>query len=481
MSGENANGGGEKTDKRRYNYMENVLQHIIQKISVNEAERKRNNQILNSAIEIMLAKMRDTSPLFGKLYTRIFYGGSYYDNLKTGKPDEYDIDLLMMLSKKQMFTLKPIETAPGFVTLQMADKNDSTEFAELFDGEFLCTDKVLKWMESLVSKTLSNLPTSGSQNILRIQDTDFFIKITKSGPAFTIRLNGQLGDTHMNFDVDLVPCFIFNAAMWPKGKFRTNPVQDKTDFFIVPKQPRGKLDCKMNHCWRLSFQEQERQLIRSCRVLKPCVKLMKKLRDHMNHKAISSYFIKTMFIWQIENAGKTFFDNSLSYVFVEMLQVYEKHLAERKIQYYWNTDNNLIGSLSDIMLDNYCNQVRRIVKDIVTKEENNPYYVGKFFLNKEEMEQLKVDVPLPVRPTGKEVKENGGNANGGASSDKSNGSNASNTKCSCSAANNFESALADIRREVAEARRDQEALKMDIMDLLQVVVKRLDNIQAKLA
>lgn len=74
----------------------------------------------------MLAKMRDTSPLFGKLYTRIFYGGSYYDNLKTGKPDEYDIDLLMMLSKKQMFTLKPIETAPGFVTLQMADKNDST-------------------------------------------------------------------------------------------------------------------------------------------------------------------------------------------------------------------------------------------------------------------------------------------------------------------------------------------------------------------
>lgn len=48
MSGENANGGGEKTDKRRYNYMENVLQHIIQKISVNEAERKRNNQILNS-------------------------------------------------------------------------------------------------------------------------------------------------------------------------------------------------------------------------------------------------------------------------------------------------------------------------------------------------------------------------------------------------------------------------------------------------
>lgn len=50
-----------------------------------------------------------------------------------------------------------------------------SEFAELFDGEFLCTDKVLKWMESLVSKTLSNLPTSGSQNILRIQDTDFFV------------------------------------------------------------------------------------------------------------------------------------------------------------------------------------------------------------------------------------------------------------------------------------------------------------------
>lgn len=43
--------------------------------------------------------MKQLNPLFELLYSTIYYGGSYYDGLKVGRPEEYDLDLLMSLPK----------------------------------------------------------------------------------------------------------------------------------------------------------------------------------------------------------------------------------------------------------------------------------------------------------------------------------------------------------------------------------------------
>lgn len=62
--------------------------------------------------------MQQQSALFALLYTNIYYGGSYYDGLKVGKPEEYDLDLLMALPKiaNPLF----IESdAPGYVYVQL--------------------------------------------------------------------------------------------------------------------------------------------------------------------------------------------------------------------------------------------------------------------------------------------------------------------------------------------------------------------------
>lgn len=43
--------------------------------------------------------MKQQNQLFEMMYNNIYYGGSYYDGLKVGKPEEYDLDLLMSLPK----------------------------------------------------------------------------------------------------------------------------------------------------------------------------------------------------------------------------------------------------------------------------------------------------------------------------------------------------------------------------------------------
>lgn len=50
-------------------------------------------QITDKLIETMKQK----SVLFKTLYKSKYYGGSYYDNLKVGPPNEYDLDLVLRL------------------------------------------------------------------------------------------------------------------------------------------------------------------------------------------------------------------------------------------------------------------------------------------------------------------------------------------------------------------------------------------------
>lgn len=62
--------------------------------------------------------MKEQCPLFELMYTNIFYGGSFYDGLKVGKPEEYDLDLLISLPK----IANPVfieSDVPGYVYVQM--------------------------------------------------------------------------------------------------------------------------------------------------------------------------------------------------------------------------------------------------------------------------------------------------------------------------------------------------------------------------
>lgn len=69
----------------------------------------------------------ESDVLFKKMYKKLYFGGSYYDNLKVGKPEEYDLDLVLSLPKET----KPIlvcNKLAGYVSMHLADYENYVKF-----------------------------------------------------------------------------------------------------------------------------------------------------------------------------------------------------------------------------------------------------------------------------------------------------------------------------------------------------------------
>lgn len=67
--------------------------------------------------------MKTKNVLFKGLFDKVFYGGSYYDGLRVGHPEEFDLDLLLRLPKLVDATLT-ITNIPGFVSVQLKNFAD---------------------------------------------------------------------------------------------------------------------------------------------------------------------------------------------------------------------------------------------------------------------------------------------------------------------------------------------------------------------
>lgn len=66
--------------------------------------------------------MKAKSVLFKGLYDKLFYGGSYYDGLRVGRPEEFDLDVLFRLPKLIDVYLT-ISNIPGFVSVQVKNSD----------------------------------------------------------------------------------------------------------------------------------------------------------------------------------------------------------------------------------------------------------------------------------------------------------------------------------------------------------------------
>lgn len=62
--------------------------------------------------------MKTQSVLFKGLYDKLFHGGSYYDGLRVGHPEEFDLDLLLRLPKLIDVCLS-VSNMPGFLNVQL--------------------------------------------------------------------------------------------------------------------------------------------------------------------------------------------------------------------------------------------------------------------------------------------------------------------------------------------------------------------------
>ncbi|CAG9862670.1 unnamed protein product [Phyllotreta striolata] len=399
-------------DKKKYRPLEPILIQINKDfISLSKDEMKRNNALLMSLMDLLIPEMKRKDPLFKEMYTKVFYGGSYYDKLRVKEPNEFDLDLLLTLPVLSE-PLVSIANVPGYTTLKLNNLsalNKHADLAKRYSGLskllenekdcYLDNDKVRRWMESVVTLALNTFPHTKGNYELKLPQGKFIAKVHKSGPAFTLKLNGTIDRVDIAVDIDLVPCFMFNIDKLPVKKLNSG-FKSKT-FFIVPKPIKNNsaINCA-NRYWRLSYQEQEREIMecKNNQYLKPTIKLLKKLKE-MDHPYIASYFIKTVVIWEAEKRkdDESFWNTSFSYVFMTCLKKYCECIENKKIPYYWNKNNNLIQNISPVVLGNLKCRLNNIIKNIEKNMTDNPKIFAEYFLTEEEKLRLYSSLNLNIQ------------------------------------------------------------------------------------
>ncbi|CAG9772613.1 unnamed protein product [Ceutorhynchus assimilis] len=360
-----------------YKNMEQILQNINRNyIQLKTEEVKHNNEILKSTLERMIEIMKALDPLFEIIYQKPFFGGSFYDDLKVGKPDEFKIDLVMVFSKivcqkhktkKCGCVVAKPSNKPGFFWFKV-NENFYQPLNKFIVDEYMRTDLILFWMQSLVTRAL-NLIRSECSSLYKA-DVEYKPPghFSQSVSAIKLRLYGKFG--HMN--VDLVPAFKFGPDSWPEQGFRPNPSDKEHDFFIVPEKTSSE------RYWRASFPCQERELLNNKQRLKPALRLLKKMRNNLDHQ-ISSYALKTIVLLELDS-GWFNWEDTLADTFMKLLKKYRDCLNEKKIPYYWNKRNNMLDCTNDETLTNHYNEIAKKIRKIDREYMDDPFVIAKVIL-----------------------------------------------------------------------------------------------------
>ncbi|KAG5898392.1 hypothetical protein JTB14_030370 [Gonioctena quinquepunctata] len=386
------------------------MDHILDNINRNYIalpidEAEANNAILHELLDRIIDAMKAEDPLFDALYSDKFYGGSYWDGVKVTRPDEYDVHIQCKLD---LYTqrLEP-SNEPGWVNLKFQRYTYPNGYRisrrhpyygmnglhRLINNEdYLDTDKVMLWFHETLSKSSKFLDSyghkSGKKRICHIiteRHGTFRLTFRRHGPAFTFWVTGKVDGKTVNMNLDFVPCFVFPGSQYPTNGFQPNPVSYKPEIFIVAKPVKG--NNKSTRYWRVSFQPQERELINDKQRLKPALRLMKKMRDKLRHECMASYFIKNVFLWEVEEEPPSFWNEPLSIVFMKVLKDYQEMIADHTISFFWYDSDNLISHVDRKLLNEISWKLSRVIADL-EEHPTTPRVVAKYFLTRRELKSF---------------------------------------------------------------------------------------------
>ncbi|GJQ86344.1 hypothetical protein Trydic_g9038 [Trypoxylus dichotomus] len=375
--------------------MDQALEDInADTINLSAEDVKRNNEILHPLLDVLLDEMILRDELFGSCFQEVFYGGSYYDGSKIRNPDEFDLDLLLCFPKCKILRGE----VPGHVKIRINHPNtvdsESTMMRNLLADNrgYLLTWKFNAWFKNVVHKAFRpfKLSSDSKEYQMRIDGYKLKISVQDHGPAKTLVIRVR----NFTINVDLVPCILFSDEDWP-AFFTKNPVRSKVDtFFAVPMSPKiqvkpirrcnGQPSRNNNYgrcinrirnekneekqtfyrSWRLSFQEQERHILKNKRSLKPCLRLLKLLRDALHHNQIASYYLKNFMLNLNKKYGANFWNGSLSEVFMDVLEEYVRMLKSGMLTYYWDKQYNILENIDSKTLSKITRSIERVFNSL---------------------------------------------------------------------------------------------------------------------
>ncbi|KAI5643761.1 mab-21 protein domain-containing protein [Phthorimaea operculella] len=398
--------------------MDSLLHDIyLRYISLNDEDFERYYNVVHEIFLQLHSKMKEVDPYYKKYSSTVQFAGSHPDRLRINKPDEFDIDIVIGLPLSiKSNPINPAESDfiieskdPGFVQLKVGVQferlpqrdgnewqNNRAAYEWKDEKNYLLRSKFSDWFKSVVNRALNEFVENRTlPPIFYVAGVPYVVSKSESGPAMTMYIENRAKD--FKLDVDLVPALRFPIDRWPiNNSYRSIPpvCAGKDYWMVVPKPNKGGHTVHdKNRSWRVALHEQEGRLMHSNNNMKQAIRLIKKFRDAQNMKKIASYYIKTIFFWEImeRQNDREYWNNSPAFLFKAMLKKLHAYLVEGRIPYFWNKNNNLIGSVDRTTLNQYATKVemllatlenpaeyRQVAKYLLTATEFNEY---RQFLN----------------------------------------------------------------------------------------------------
>ncbi|GFQ91832.1 cyclic GMP-AMP synthase [Trichonephila clavata] len=355
-----------------------ILKEILKGIKLDDKLIKENNEILKKFLASFIEEMKIRDDIFKLLYQKPHFTGSYYSDLRISQPDEFDINLVLNLPfKASDFEVIYHPQVPSYARYHLKNPEAAAKahprlLKLLFQDGYLIPEKVRKWIQSLVDRTLQSYQPR--YPIVRIIPSS-------SGPARTIKL---MKYDRSVIDIDLVPaipCTLESKQPGIDGRVKAK-LGATLETFLVPKPYSSTKqapvnDTEISRLWRTHFPVAEEKLIHDIGCVKPVIKLLKLLRDKNHWKILASYYLKTVVMWMLlENSNKEYWkEDKMDERFIEALEKLSGYVGNRCIPYFFSKKNNLLSKIGLPEAMNINGRLCSLIKDM----KNNPENFWKIF------------------------------------------------------------------------------------------------------
>ncbi|KAH8262292.1 hypothetical protein KR038_011723, partial [Drosophila bunnanda] len=290
----------------------------------------------------------------GKLVNGYTLGGGYGDNLKVGMPDEFDLVIHLQFPENDKIIVTADRSRPGNVILDMSkvmqilsNQMHNQRVFKLLQKivnhkQQLLEDKLQSMLQGLMTQALIKM---GNQ--IEVNGVVSPLKYKRCGPAHTIEVKGRYV-----YSVDFVPAIKLAPAQNVLAPEQRRYFGQTASWDAIPKPikpPRPE-----NVSFRASYYEAEKKLIYRKNNLKNGIRLLKQYRNTKNNMTnLKSYFIKTLFLWEVIRQDASYWQKPVSELLIEMLTKLSDVLSlssakgKGKLLFFWDPNLDMIADLDN--------------------------------------------------------------------------------------------------------------------------------------
>lgn len=367
-------------------------------ISLHPNDRPVYTTHYNDIRDYVITAMKRKNNLFNEIFRRTELSGSYADQLKVSKPDEYDV---LMILKFDRPIVRRIEEKPGFVQINLM--HGMAKYGTLLDDEgYLMQNRVLEFLRTIMKSIFPN-----RSDAIIIGHEYYIVSRSLNGPANT--LNIQWGrNKNVKFSIDFVGALEFSVndvwmadirkerclnKFWhaiPKPRKSTpRPVyrqmySNRANVDAYTLQMKKRRNHNKNRDWICSYAAIERHLINDLYFIKPLIRIFKKIRDTHGLTNLKSYYINQIFIHQRMLKDVDYWKRPIGELLLEMFEVIIQRLDNKRLPSFWHTNFNLISHFHRTQIDDIKLKLRSIQQDVILIPED----IFKLILTDEEQRRF---------------------------------------------------------------------------------------------